>query len=234
MATFILLGGSEMRPTSWAACQAALEAVGHQTLALDWADTPWQDGPEAALAHLVQSLQQAKNAVLVGHSAAGLFLPCLAERIQARAEIHLASLVARPDESFLDRIFAGEEVFTPEWEEAYREILTVQPPSEKLRTTIEPFLFHDCPVGSFTAHWRPSPALDLLYNTRFPASKSSGRQRHYIVCRDDRTIRPEWQRQTARKIGESEQPEFASGHCPHLAKPQELASLLSKLTTRQN
>jgi pimeloyl-ACP methyl ester carboxylesterase len=233
MSTFILLGGSEMRPTSWAACQAALETAGHQTIALDWADTPWQNGPETALAHLEQPLQRVKDAVLVGHSAAGLFLPSLAERIQARAEIHLASLVARSGESFLDRVFASEEIFTPKWEAAYREILAAKDAPEKLRTTIEPFLFHDCPPDSF-AHWRSSSALDLLYGLLFTSSGDSSRQRHYIVCRDDRTIRPEWQRQAAAKIQKSDPIEFPSGHCPHLAKPRELAELLIKLSARRD
>lgn len=231
MATFIFLGGSEMRPTSWTVCRAALEAAGHRTMAIDWADAPWRDGPEAAVGHLARPLHQVENAVLVGHSAVGLFLPSLAERIQAKAEIHLASLVVRPGQSLLDRVFAGEEIFTPEWEAAYWEILAARDAPEKLRATVEPFLFHDCPPDSFAEHWRSSPALDLLYDMRFSANESSARQRHYIVCRDDRTIRPAWQRQAAAEIGESEHLEFTSGHCPHLAKPAELASLLNELTT---
>ncbi len=228
MATFIFFGGSEMRPTSWTTCQAALEEAGHRAMAIDWADAPWRDGAGAAIEHLARPLQQVEAAVLVGHSAAGLFLPSLADKIQARAEIHLASLVARPGESFLDRVFAGEEIFTPEWEAAYREILAAKDAPEKLRATMERFLFHDCPPDSFARHWRPSPALDLLYEMRFPASEGFTRPRYYVVCRDDRTIRPAWQRLAATEIREGEPLEFLSGHCPHLANPNELAGLLAK------
>lgn len=232
MGEFIFLGGSEMHPASWAECRNALEQAGHHTRTLDWVKAPWHQGLLPALDFLAQPLQGLSDVILVGHSAAGLFLPSLAKKIQAQAEIHLASLVTKDGESFLDRVFADEEIFTPEWESAYPKILSARGTPEKLRAIIEPFLFHDCPPGSF-AHWRPSPTLDLLYGMRFPAVENPARHGHYLICRADRTIRPEWQRQAAAEIlrTKSEPREFPTGHCPHLAKPKELAELLAKLAT---
>lgn len=228
MLEFVFLGGSEMHPASWEECRNLLEQAGHGTRTLDWVEAPWHEGLLPALDFLAQPLQGLDHVILVGHSAAGLFLPSLAEKIQAHAEIHLASLVTRDGESFLDRVFAGEEIFTPEWEAAYREILDARDAPEKLRATIEPFLFHDCPPDSFTRHWRSNSVLDTLYAIPFQAASSLPR-RSYLICVNDRTMRPAWQKQAASEIG-GEPFEFHSGHCPHLAQPVELARWLMDQT----
>jgi hypothetical protein len=48
----------------------------------------------------------------------------------------------------------------------------------------------------------------------------------YIVASNDRTIRPEWQRQMARKRLLVEPIEIPAGHCPNVALPDRLAEIL--------
>jgi hypothetical protein len=48
----------------------------------------------------------------------------------------------------------------------------------------------------------------------------------YIVASNDRTIRPEWQRQMARKRLRVEPIEIPTGHCPNVALPDRLAEIL--------
>jgi hypothetical protein len=52
-------------------------------------------------------------------------------------------------------------------------------------------------------------------------------ERKYIVCTDDRIISPTWSRYAARKRLGVDAIELASGHCPHLSRPDLLASVLT-------
>ena len=233
MAAFVFLAGSEVRPASWDACGAFLVKRGHTYRAIDWTKAPWEKGLLPAIGYLVSELSDIKDAVLVGHSVAGIFLPLLAERMVAKSEIYIAALASPSDRSLWDRLFAGEEIFDPGWVTTYGEaaLSPGQSLSDHHRTTFEEYLFHDCPAGSFQKYWRPFPLpLDLFYEIRFSLQKAA-RPRHYIVCSGDRTIRPEWQRKVALELNGSNVPptEFMSGHSPQLAKPYELACFLETL-----
>ena len=48
----------------------------------------------------------------------------------------------------------------------------------------------------------------------------------YIVAGNDRTIRPEWQRQMARERLGVEPIEIPTGHCPNVSLPDGLAEIL--------
>jgi hypothetical protein len=45
----------------------------------------------------------------------------------------------------------------------------------------------------------------------------------------DRTLRPEWMRQTARQRLGIEPAPMETGHCPHVAQPETLAGILTSL-----
>jgi pimeloyl-ACP methyl ester carboxylesterase len=51
----------------------------------------------------------------------------------------------------------------------------------------------------------------------------------YIVCADDRTVRPGWCRRDARDRLGVEAIELPGGHCPHISRPAALADVLSDL-----
>ena len=233
MAAFIFLAGSEVRPASWDACGAFLMERGHTYRVIDWTKAPWEEGLPSAIGYLVRELSDIKDAVLVGHSVAGVFLSLLAERVVAKSEIYIAALASPGNQSLWDRLFAGEEIFDPGWVTTYGEAapLPDQPLSDHHRAAFDEYLFHDCPPGSFRDYWRPFPLpLDLFYEIHFSLQKAA-RPRHYIVCSGDRTIRPEWQRKVALELSGPNVPptEFASGHSPQLAKPYELTCLLETL-----
>jgi pimeloyl-ACP methyl ester carboxylesterase len=52
----------------------------------------------------------------------------------------------------------------------------------------------------------------------------------YVLCSQDRTIRPEWSRRAARERLGVEAIELPGGHCPHISRPGELAGLFVSLT----
>jgi hypothetical protein len=225
------LGGSEMHPSCWDKCIAVLTKLGHESKIIDWVAAPWAHGQPAAVEYLSRELNGIDSAILVGHSLAGLFLPLLGYRINAKREIYVAALASGPEHSLSDRLFAGEEIFESAWIEAYEgmAISLNQSPSGDQIARIQNYLFHDCPSSSFAAYWRPlSFPLNLFYESRLSLTESHI-PRNYIVCTRDRTIRPEWQRKIALEITHAPPTELASGHCPQIAKPYELAHLIDAL-----
>jgi hypothetical protein len=233
VAAFAFFGGSEMHPSCWDQCIAVLTELGHESKTIDWVAAPWAHGELAAVEHLSRELNGIDDAILVGHSLAGIFLPLLGYRINAKREIYIASLASDPKHSLSDRLFAGEEIFEFAWIAAYggMSLSFNQSPSGDEIACIQNYLFHDCPSSSFAAYWRPlSLPLNLFYESRFSLTESDI-PRSYIVCTRDRTIRPEWQRKIALEISGADAPpmEFASGHCPQIARPYELAHLIDAL-----
>jgi pimeloyl-ACP methyl ester carboxylesterase len=98
------------------------------------------------------------------------------------------------------------------------------------RAAIE-FVFHDCPPErlqlalSTRIHFFARAALDgpcpLASWPNVPAA--------YIACDDDRTISPGWQVRRARDWLGVEPVHLASGHCPNVSRPAELADALRRV-----
>ncbi|MDT5282482.1 MAG: hypothetical protein QOJ20_3677, partial [Mycobacterium sp.] len=61
--------------------------------------------------------------------------------------------------------------------------------------------------------------------TKFPTVKTT-----YVVCSDDRMLRPEWSRRTARERIDAELIELPGGHSPFYSRPAVLADVLLGLT----
>lgn len=94
------------------------------------------------------------------------------------------------------------------------------------------FLYHDCPADRID--WVLSTRVDFYAKrameepcplTAWPSIPSA-----YIVCSDDRTITPAWQRMAAREWLGVEPFELPGGHCPNVSRPGALAAALEKLT----
>jgi hypothetical protein len=146
-----------MHPSCWDKCIAVLTELGNECKIIDWVAAPWAHGQLAAVEYLSRELNGIDGAILVGHSLAGLFLPLLGYRINAKREIYIAALASGPEHSLSDRLFAGEEIFEFAWIEAYEgmAISLNQSPSGDQIARIQNYLFHDCPSSSFAAYWRP-------------------------------------------------------------------------------
>lgn len=51
----------------------------------------------------------------------------------------------------------------------------------------------------------------------------------YILCQEDRTLRPDYWRKKVRSQLNTDPIELAGGHCPHVSRPGELADVLSEI-----
>ena len=78
-----------------------------------------------------------------------------------------------------------------------------------------------------TARLCPQPVLPQ--QTPLWPRASEALPRHYIVCDNDQTIPPAYQRQMAARLPETCRHSLPSGHSPFLSMPDRLADLLARL-----
>jgi len=92
------------------------------------------------------------------------------------------------------------------------------------------FLFHDCDQAS--RQWalgtlrlfNPGPAV----YQHTPSPLPPGITCSFILPTGDRTLRPDWMRQTARQRLGVQPVEVNAGHCPHVSQPEGVADILAQ------
>ena len=226
MSSYCLIHSSGQGPEGWRLLVDELERRGHRALtpALDVsraADEGLGYHAETVVRALEQSGLQPSEVVGVAHSASGMYLPLVASRWPLRRMVFLAALIPRPGLSFMDQFRADPSMFNPAWRG--------QNPMDDA-VALE-FVYHDCPAERLD--WAMSTRL-LFYAKRameepcplgtWPAVPAS-----YIVCAEDRTITPAWQRRAARELLGVEPIELPGGHCPNVSRPEALADILERV-----
>jgi pimeloyl-ACP methyl ester carboxylesterase len=126
--------------------------------------------------------------------------------------------------SIIEQYRADPSMFNPAW-------IGQNPLDEKVALD---FVYHDCPRDRLD--WALSTWL-VFYAKRaldepcplsgWPAVPST-----YIMCAEDRTITPEWQRKAARELLEVEPVALPGGHCPHVSRPEALADVLQQVNNK--
>jgi hypothetical protein len=173
---------------------------------------------------VAQCLEGAEGEVLaVAHSASGLFLPLLADLRPLRRLVFLAAAIPKLGASFVDQVRAeADAMFDPEW--------IGQDPTTDEEAALR-FLFHDCEpeVARWALKTRAAWYPESLYTEACPLASWPEVPSSYIVCADDRTLRPEWSRRAARALLGVEAIDLPGGHCPHVSRPGHLADVLSTL-----
>jgi pimeloyl-ACP methyl ester carboxylesterase len=226
MTTFCLIHGSGQGPEGWKLLKEELEARGHCVLTpafhLDATDTGAAWHADTLVEALRSSGHEPADTVCVAHSASGMYLPLVAERWPHRRMVFLAALVPRPGISILEQHRADPSMFNPAW-------IGKKPTDDAVALE---FVYHDCPPDRLT--WALSTRIFFYAKraleepcpmTRWPSVPAS-----YIVCADDRTITPGWQRRAAREWLCVEPVELSGGHCPHVSRPEVLAEVLERIS----
>jgi pimeloyl-ACP methyl ester carboxylesterase len=220
---YVLLHGTAQSTAGWERLCAALAGRGHRALHVDFPD----DRPDLLAADYADiAADQVGGAVtrpvVVAHSGAGLLLPAVADRVDARHLVWLAAAVPDFDggSTFLEQIErAGSELVHEEWRLHGRE-------STEDPVAAAYFGFHDCDLA--TLRWALTtrrlfyPAA--VYAERPPARPD--RPSTYVLPRQDRTLRPEWMGKVARERLGVEPIEIDGGHFPHVSRPDLLAEIL--------
>lgn len=221
MSLFCLVHGSTQNASCWDLLIPQLEQRGHDTMRLN---LPTNE-PEASATRYADLISEVLPAyrddtVIVAHSASGLFLPFIPERRRIRRLIFLAAVIPQIGRSLLDQV--NEGMLNPDW--------IGKDPTKDAQVARE-FLFHDCTPE--TTEWALTTVslmfarqaiLEVCPLETWPVVPVS-----YILCRDDRTIQPEWSRRAARERIGIQPIELPGGHCPHVSRPDELAEVLASL-----
>jgi pimeloyl-ACP methyl ester carboxylesterase len=163
--------------------------------------------------------------VLVGHSMSGLIVPVVAARRRLRRLVFLHAVLPAPGLSLADQVAAEPNMFNP-------DMMTDPPPSWSDESILSRFLFHDCtPEVAHDAFMRVRPVREgrsVLATEVTPLREWPDVPCSYIVCHDDRTATPAWARRAAIERLGVEPIEIPGGHCPMLARPDELAEALER------
>jgi pimeloyl-ACP methyl ester carboxylesterase len=223
--TFVLVHGAWHGPWCWERLVPELEARGERALTVD---LPTED-PDAGLAVYARLIAETgrtdDDVVLVGHSLGGAAIPLTARLRPVARLVFLCALLPAPGRSATDR-YTSESVFDDRFRghTVTREDGASYWPSPEAAIDC---LFHDCKPAD--AAWaasllRPQSAAPRL--EPWPLDPLPDVPRTSIVCADDRSIRPEWSRTTARELLGTEPVELDGGHSPFLSRPGALADLL--------
>jgi len=208
MATFALVHGAWHGGWVWDLVRTELESRGHRVVA---PDLPCEDvgaGVEEYAAIVRAALGGVEDAVVVGHSLGGLTIPL----VPGRAHVFLSALLGGTGwrgvfvEGFGDTRVRDElgRSYYPDSADAARE-LQYPPELASLATKLR----------------RQAPVDAEAHDVAGPVA--------YIVCANDASIRPDWQRHLARDVLGIEPIELATGHSPMLTLPRQLADVLDSL-----
>jgi pimeloyl-ACP methyl ester carboxylesterase len=171
---------------------------------------------------IVTELASVEDLILVGHSLAGLITPIVAAWRPITRLVFLHALLPKPGQSVLDQLTDETDMFNP-------EMLAATAPFWEDESVAMNFLLHDCPANvARNAFSRLRPEPGVLGREISPMSDWPRVPYAYIVCTEDRTATPTWARRAARERLGVEPIEIASGHCPFLSRPRELAAVLER------
>lgn len=202
-----------------------LERRGHRVLApalrADRVDESLAFHAGTVVEALEQSGFDPGETIVVAHSAAGMYLPLVVERWCPRRMVFLAAVVPQPGVSLMDQFRADRSMMNPAW-------VGKNPMDDAVALE---FTLHDCPperlgwAMSTRALFHAKQAMEEPSPLKnWPSVPAS-----YIVCADDRTVTPDWQRRAARELLGVEPLELPGGHCPNISRPEALAEILDQI-----
>ena len=215
MTTFAFIHGAGDVGWYWHLVEGALRGRGHDTVAPDLPVEDDSAGLERYADVVIEAVEGQKDVVVVAQSFGGYVAPLVAERIGARLIVLVAGMVPRPGES-------ADEMF---------RITGWKPARLDDDSTIAVF-YHDVPrelAEQAVANARgqsDTPGLEPWPLPAWPAIPTRA-----IAGRNDRFFPVEWLREVTRDRLGIIPDEIASGHCPALSRPGDLAELLEGFAT---
>jgi pimeloyl-ACP methyl ester carboxylesterase len=213
MTTFAIVHGGGDVGWSWHLVAKALSANGHTVVApdlpiedeskdlADWAATV----ADAVAAHP----DSTSDVVVVGHSFGGFVAPLAATRLNASAVVLVTAMLPRAGEAPGD--WWGNTGYSD--------------------SGLDNKFWHDVPAHLVEEAERRGRGMSETSMAKpWPLTSWPDIPTHFVLCTEDRFFTPEFMRKVIADRLDVEPVELAAGHCPHLSKPTELATLLTQLT----
>ncbi len=226
MHRFVLVHGGTFGSWAWSGLREELAALGHGC----WApDLPIED-VSAGIAQYLEIVEPeiaaaGPEAILVGHSMGGRVIAYAALQSRVAGLIYLAATVPGTTEQDAAEVRGN---LTDEVKERLRrdELGRLYYDPETARDVF----FHDCApdvAAQAIQRLRPQATLPIEQTRTLP--KLPAVPSRYIVCTEDRALRPDYGRGVARDLLGVEPVELEASHSPFLSRPADLAHLLSEL-----
>lgn len=231
MGRFLLIHGTGHGAWCWRDLIPALEALGHQALAIDLPGhgkdrTPLGEVTMAGYAAAILSAIDTPS-ILVGHSMGGYPISAAAERDPSNIQrlVYLCAHVPQAGKAIVDlREEARVKNLPAPIEKTADGLAFVFAPDQAPSR-----LYGDCPdeaVGYAMAHLTPQSIRPQTEPV--PLGENWARvPRSYIVCARDQMIAPDFQRKLAADF--ESRFEMDTGHSPFFADPARLAAILDQI-----
>ncbi|GKY88876.1 alpha/beta fold hydrolase [Sinisalibacter aestuarii] len=230
MTRFLLVHGSAHGAWCWRDVIPALEALGHEAVALDLPGSG--DDPTPPEAVTLEGYGQAilgaldRPSVVVGHSAGGFAIRQAAEIDPSHILrlVYLCAYVPRPGASLVDLRKEAPEQPLAGALELNRPRTAFRFRDEAVRQN----LCADCPPDA-TDYARQHLGWQAIAPQATPlrfTGKGAAVPQSYILCEQDRTIPPAHQRRMSAGFAPGDLYSLPTGHSPFLAAPQALADVL--------
>ncbi len=233
MTRILLIHGASHGAWCWRDTLPALTALGHEARAIDLPSHGDDQTPvgKVTLNGYGQAILDALSepAVLVGHSMGGYAITQAAEMNPANVAGLIYLCAYTPWEGFSlsqMRLQAAEQPLLP----------AIRPAEDRLSFTFDPdmapdLFYHDCPPETVRyAEARLCPQAVAPSATPLTlTARSHSLPRSYIVCKRDRAIPPDFQREMAARFDPGRVATLDSGHSPFFAMPETLAATIDRL-----
>jgi pimeloyl-ACP methyl ester carboxylesterase len=209
LANFVLIHGAGDVGWYWHLLEAELRRLSHLSVAPDLPVEDDQAGLNEYADVLVESVRDTRDLVVVGQSLGGYVAPIVAAQLNAVLIVLVAGMVPSPGES-------AEEMFSN----------TGWQPDPSASDEMETF-YHDVPPAlARQAVARGRRQSDTPGREPWPMPAWPDIPTRFVLGRNDRFFTAPWLRGVVRDRLGIDADEIASGHCPALSRPIELAQLL--------
>jgi hypothetical protein len=215
---FLLVHGTTQSPDGWRLLIDELSVVGHTAVTTDLARFGERMSATGYGEAVAAELSGPKVDIVVAHSGSGLLLPAIALATEARMQVYLAAFVPNGSRSLMDEVNDdATAVFNADW-------IGVDPTRD--HDAARRFLFHDCSpeVAAWAVTTLRSFVPASVYSEPVPLAPAIPAMS--VVPDSDRTLRKEWMIAAARNRLGVEPTSVPGGHCPHVSRPRDLASVL--------
>ena len=224
MTDVVLVHGSTQTAAGFWRLTGALERRGHRALTVAIPDAAADSSARYAELLAAQLPGDLFRPVVAAHSASGLLLPALADRLDATHQVWLAAAVAdyRGRRSLLSEVQADPTaVFHAEW-------VGVDPTADPVLATY--FLFHDTDLATLRQSLPTVARCDLsAVYAETPPIDPTARPSTYLLPVDDRALTGDAMHRMARDRLGVEPVEVPGGHNNYVAHPEPIADAIDQI-----
>jgi pimeloyl-ACP methyl ester carboxylesterase len=227
MSTFGLVHGAWLGGWCWSHLVPHLEERGHAVVTVDLPGSSPSLGSldyakvvEGALAQIDEDL------VLVGHSLGALTIPVVAVHRPVRRLVYLCGVLRDPGKTLAESYQDGTDA-----DMSPKPLVGIERHTDGTTEWVDEkaasqLMWQDSEPADATLAFRQLQPQLSLWHERCPIDTWPDVASTYILCTEDRLIRPGWARRAAQaKLGVRAR-ELSGGHSPFLSRPAELAHAL--------